>query len=98
MLESSWGYDQTNVDFYEVVKVTATGRLRLRKIAQETVRSSTRGSADYVVPRPGVFVGEAFTRLPHCYSDRWYVSIESYSSASRWDGSERYQTGVGWGH
>jgi hypothetical protein len=33
---SSWGYDQTNVDFYQVLKVTAK-TVTVRKIYKETV-------------------------------------------------------------
>jgi hypothetical protein len=33
---SSWGYDQTNVDFYQVVRVVSAKSVELRQIAQET--------------------------------------------------------------
>jgi hypothetical protein len=38
---SSWGYDQTNVDFYQVVKVTAK-TVTVRKIGKETCELTGR--------------------------------------------------------
>lgn len=53
ILYTSWGYDQTNVDFYQVVTMTAKSA-KIRQVA-ETVDSSTRGS-DRVKARKGQFL------------------------------------------
>jgi hypothetical protein len=49
---ASWGYDQTNVDFYKVVGFTGSGKsVRLQKWSQATDESKDGGpSLDYVVP------------------------------------------------
>lgn len=49
---SSWGYDQTNVDFYKVVGLTASGKsVRVQKWSQASDPSKEGGmGADYVVP------------------------------------------------
>lgn len=44
---SSWGYDQTNVDFYKVVGLTPKG-VKVQKWSSRTV--SDQGPATYVVP------------------------------------------------
>lgn len=46
---SSWGYDQTNVDFYKVVGLTKSGKsVRVQKWSQALDYST--GPQDYVVP------------------------------------------------
>ena len=55
LLSSSWGYDQTNVDFYEVTAVTGKSA-KVRKIAQNTVE--TGFMAGHTTPCPGNYVGE----------------------------------------
>lgn len=58
---SSWGYDQTNVDFYEVVGFTPTGKsVRLRKISQDT--TETGMMCGETVACPGDFTGKVFTK------------------------------------
>jgi hypothetical protein len=47
----SWGYDQTNVEFWQVIARSGT-TVRLRQIASETVQSSER----HVRPRPDAFL------------------------------------------
>jgi hypothetical protein len=50
----SWGYDQTNVDAYQVVAVTAR-TVSLREIAVESVQN-TGWASDKVVPVPDKFL------------------------------------------
>lgn len=57
ILCNSWGYDQTNVDFYEVVRVSASkATCWIRPIAQRTVRDTGSMSA-VVAPLGGRFTG-----------------------------------------
>lgn len=55
ILDSSWGYDQTNVDFYEVVRVVGPHTVELRKLAQ--VRNETAFMQGTCRPVPGRYVG-----------------------------------------
>ena len=53
ILVSSWGYDQTNIDFYRVVGLTASGKsVRIVPVAQR-VHSYSKG-CEHVVPGEGV--------------------------------------------
>lgn len=54
---NSWGYEQTNVDFYEVVGKSGRS-VTVREIGCKTVPNSTvsHGMADYVVPVKGAFL------------------------------------------
>jgi hypothetical protein len=93
ILYSSWGYDQTNVDFYEVVSVTAKS-VGIRKIHSKIV-SSSQGS-DSVVAVPGRFSDSKV--LVRRVNRGNCVKLTSYSSACLWDGRPKHETSVGWGH
>jgi hypothetical protein len=87
---TSWGYDQTNVDFFEVVAV-AEKSISVRPISSKVVKSE-RG-ADYVAAIPGKYVGPPVTKVPNVNG----FSIDGHY-ASKWDGKPKYQTAAGWGH
>jgi hypothetical protein len=128
---SSWGYDQTNVDFYRVVGITPSGKSV--KVQQWTMGVDHSDVHDYVVAseeggpvmqrvrKPGVSEEEYWamdywdrqeateevpvpvvTKRLQSYGEgankRYYFSVNSYSSASLWDGRPMYQTGHGYGH
>ena len=87
---TSWGYDQTNVDFYEVIAV-ADRSITVRPIGVETV-SSERG-ADYVAPAKGKYTGPAERKVPREHG----FSVDNHL-ATKWSGSPVYQTALGYGH
>lgn len=97
ILYSSWGYEQSNVDFYQVVAVKGS-MITVREIGA-TIVSATRGS-DMVAAKPDTFIGpEMKKRVKKCYGDTGYaITIESYADAYLWDGTPRHQTGTGFGH
>ncbi len=92
ILYSSWGYDQTNVDFYEVTEVRGARAITIRKIAQRTV-SSQQGS-ETVAPVPGEYIGEPMKKISN---HRNAVTLD-HASAWQWDGTPKSQTAYGWGH
>ena len=93
ILVASWGYEQTNIDFYQIVELVGASFVVVREIAGKIVRSSDAGS-DYVVAVPGQFVGKPEKRK----AQHGRIALESYKRAYPWDGKERYQTAAGWGH
>lgn len=60
ILNTCWGYDQTNREFFEVVEVKGKW-LILREIAQERVGDGF--CSGKCVPLPGQYVGEPIRRL-----------------------------------
>ncbi len=93
ILSSSWGYDQTNVDFYEVIETTAR-TIVVRQVAQECV-GGEGGPSESVVAVPGKYIGEPVTKVVN----NGGVKMESWGRyASKWNGQPRHQTGHGWGH
>ena len=92
ILVCSWGYDQTNTDFYEVTAITDC-TATIRPIGSR-VAAGSKG-CDYVAPTPGKFTGKPMTKRP---TKDGAVRIASYASAYPWDGEPRYETAFGYGH
>lgn len=57
----SWGYDQTNIDFYQVVEVGAKS-VKIREIAAKYLESAGF-MCEYVAPDKDNFTGEAETKI-----------------------------------
>ena len=91
---NSWGYDQTNIDFYEVVAVTAKS-IRLARIAKGSVDGTEGFMTDKVVALPGQFVERdgkriEMTKFPYQWSyggrePEWGVNFP-YGSGNLWNG------------
>jgi len=94
ILYSSWGYDQTNVNFYQVVSVVGK-QVVLREVASKTVRENEGYGATYVVAVPDRFVGPAMKKM---VQQGGTVKIDTNQSAYKWDGKPKYETASGWGH
>ena len=98
IMVSSWGYDQTNVDFYQVVKTTKT-MVAIRRINKKVVSGQGKPQ-EKVMPIPNDWHsrGKVLRKKLKEYQGRPYVSLNSYSSAYKWDGRPVSQTGGGYGH
>lgn len=95
----SWGYDQTNVDWYQVVKLSKSGAyVTLVPIGSRCVEDNGPTTHEVPVPTSSPDLTRAFRRKLLNYRTDWHVNIASYSSASLWDGTPAYETGAGWGH
>lgn len=92
---ASWGYDQTQVQFYEVVALGAKS-VKVREVAQH--RLETEGPHDSVVPAAGHYIGEVETKVLRPYGEKGALAFSSYKSGYYWDGKPKYQTGQGYGH
>ena len=94
ILYSSWGYEQTNIDFYEVTKILGPQMVEIREIGKDFV-GDQGGPQDKVMPDKGNFIGPPMRKR---VSVGGSIRLTSYASAYRWDGKPKYQTGFGWGH
>jgi hypothetical protein len=93
----SWGYDQTNVDFYLVTKKLKAS-IKIVKIGSKIV-SESKGAVR-VVPVPDAVIGEEQTKVPQggYGSDDGYIRTYSFSHAMLWNGHPVHETAAGWGH
>lgn len=87
---TSWGYDQTNVDFYEVI-AAGDKSISVRPIAQKT--TSREQGADHVIAVKGDYTGPAERKVPRANG----FTVDNHM-ATKWDGKPKYQTASGWGH
>jgi hypothetical protein len=96
ILVSSWGYDQTNVDYYQVTRLYGKA-IGIREIGKKYLSSDGSGS-DKVAPDQGAFVGPEMKKIPRGGYGGASVKINSFASAHKWDGQPDRQTSSGWGH
>jgi len=84
----SWGYEQTNIDFYLLLEIKNKTGLFV-EIGSKRVEGSTysHGMACNVVANPDVRVGEAFKKR---IGEGEHISLESYKYCHKWDGKPEY--------
>jgi hypothetical protein len=80
ILYSSWGYDQTNIDYYEVVGVTKKC-VKIRSIESDIFGRDEWGQSGKCRPAPGKFKGQIQNKLVQNVEDRVYLKIASYAFA-----------------
>ena len=89
ILHSSWGYDQTNCDFYQVVEVKGKF-VTVREIGHKIAETETGNSmADYRVADKDQFLMDA-PPLRRKVLKGDVIKINSYQRAYKWDGRECY--------
>jgi len=91
-----WGYEQTNVDFYQVVKATAK-TVTVRQVEQDSTEttfpaSDIRTMSGYTTPIKGRFAGSERVKHPYEWEGRVYIKSQ-YGSSKLWDGKPQGWTG-----
>ncbi len=83
---SSWGYDQTNVDFYRVVQLKGDW-ITLEPIAAQQSWDPSGSMTGQAIPaEPIKATGKAFRRKLLRFASGASARIASYSFAYPWDG------------
>jgi hypothetical protein len=87
---SAWGYDQTNVTWYEIEKVTAKS-VRLVEVASQQfdLNPADPQAGGLAIPKPGSRRGKPFTRKRQAAE---WVRVSEYQIAHNWDGRPRSYT------
>lgn len=84
ILYSDWGYDQTNINFYQVTKVIGK-MVEVKEIGGRSVEGSTysHGMADSVIPAKGRFIEnrEPIVRKAKESSDGYCLDIDKVQTA-----------------
>jgi hypothetical protein len=104
ILDVSWGYDQTNVNFYQVVAVRGKRTVDIREIASRVVDNN--GPTTHVVavkdafltPRENQGDTDTYGRVMTKRVSDGHVRVYEFASAGLWDGRPMYETGMGYGH
>ena len=90
----SWGYEQTNVDYYQVIDKNGY-MLTLREICCKRTNTETgNGMADYVTAVKDAFVEESepFQKKLQFSGNKPYITMKSFGWCSLWDGRECYRS------
>lgn len=82
VLRCSWGYDQTNIDYYEVTRLIGARMVEIRAIGAESVNDGGLAMTGDCVPRPGHYIGAPMRKAVSDY-DGQSVRIASYASAHK---------------
>jgi hypothetical protein len=77
----SWGWEQTNIDYYECTAIRGKRQVVVRQIAAE--RIETRSMQGQCVPKPGHFIGDEQIKTVITYADEPSVKINGYATATR---------------
>lgn len=85
---SSWGYEQTNVDYYEVTRTTDKS-IWVRPI-RSTVVTTLGSMSGTVAPVPGDYIGAEFRRRRPERGNGF--SVNSFALARPWDGQPSYSS------
>lgn len=99
ILVMSWGYDQTNIDYFKVEREVGATLVELTPIGSKIVESN--GPFDKVVPDPKHDVSHLWDHVPMRKKPRpdGTCKIFSWGGFARlWDGRPRHETAAGWGH
>lgn len=89
IMYSSWGYEQTNVDFYQVVKVVGSHSVEIMPIKQSNDTSDMPYDQGRTMPIKDAFIdGKMPMRKVVNSSNR--VNIASYATAWLWDGQPKF--------
>lgn len=83
MFYRSWGYEQTNINFYQVVAVGQKS-VKLREVAQHMIREAGF-MCEYVEPVKDAFIGKEFTKIVKVYVNYDGKASEPEIGYSKWD-------------
>jgi len=102
-LSCSWGYDQTNVNYYKVVSLV--GKKMVEIVPVVSVRESSAPPCDMVSPSDelaeyDVLLGmdRGKVRPVKKVAKNGSVSLNDHQSASKCSGEPQYETSFGYGH
>lgn len=90
ILEDSWGYEQTNVEFYLVTKIISACKIEIVELGHTETESESSMSG-YVVPDRSRRIGDPVqkTVAQNSYeklNGGWHVKINNSISLTAWDG------------
>jgi len=82
ILYSTWGYGQTNVDFYQVTRIVGASTVEIREIANPVHEYEERDTGTRV-PKKDHFICDPQIKRPRQGN---YITLDSFSCAGPWHG------------
>ena len=95
ILYDSWGYEQTNVEFYLVTKIISACKIEIVELGHIRSDYENHGMACNVMPDPENRIGEPLQKMVSQSSWEkkycsWHVKISESISLAAWDGQPKY--------
>ena len=94
ILVSSWGYEQTNINFYQITEVKGC-KIKIKEICSQVVEGSQGHDCCRVKPVKDMFI-QGSEEMVKMVNNPNYVRMNSYSSASRTTETESHYKS--WGY
>lgn len=96
ILEDSWGYEQTNVEFYLVTKIISACKIEIVELGHTETEANSSMSG-YVIPDKDRRIGEPVQKTvsQNSYEKQnggWHVKINNSVSLTAWDGRPCFQS------
>lgn len=93
IIVNSWGYEQTNIEFYKVTRITKR-TIYVREIPKKEAENEWRGAmCSHVIPEPEFFLKDSqeFPLRVNAMGDNTSLSNgKSYMYFHKWDGRPKY--------
>lgn len=78
---SKWGYEQTNVSFYQVVSVHGKKTVIVREIRSSSESYYVNSMVGFKIPVLNDFIGEGLKRQIKDFGDELAIKIENFEMA-----------------
>lgn len=93
ILYSTWGYEQTNADFYLVLKTTPkTVTLQQLETSTDEIPGKMVGKTIPIKDKP---TGKPLRRKVHNHHGDEFIVITNYEYAEKWDGKPIHTSSYG---
>lgn len=83
IIYNSWGYDQTNIDFYQITRVTDAS-IFIRAIASKIAGEKTGAMCAYVKPDRDNYIGPEQRKAIQWNDGQAYITFK-YGGYSKWE-------------
>lgn len=96
ILYNEWGYEQTNVSYFEVLRVPSGRSVVLREIKADRVEDQPMSMSGKSIPKPGEFVGNSKEQTRRATGfQRVGGGRDCGGDLQKWDGTPRRVTWYG---
>lgn len=89
ILYSSWGYDQTNIDFFKVTKILGKRKIEIVEVGSKLTPSGHCSMSGYVTADINNYRGAPFEKM---VTNGKTVKISSCAHAHPWDGKPKLKS------
>lgn len=86
ILQGSWGYDQTNQEFYQVIAINGK-RVTIREVA--TASHALAWATERLYPAKDQFIGEPLVKMVSRYGT---LKLYDFCSLRKWNGAGKVAT------